>query len=79
MRIKTFFTHKTCILAALVRETGLFTHAISTLVSTLTQCGESENLLLGNCRHELLQVERLEIRYVLELLIRQQLASWNQH
>lgn len=37
VRIKTFFTHKTCILAALVRETGLFTHAISTLNSTLTQ------------------------------------------
>ena len=40
---------------------------------------ESENLLLGNGRHELLQVERLEIRHVLELLIRQQLASRNQH
>lgn len=37
VRIKTFFTHKTCILAALVRETGLFTHAISTLITTLTQ------------------------------------------
>ena len=27
----------TRILAALVRETGLFTHAISTLITTLTQ------------------------------------------
>lgn len=33
VRIKTFFTHNTCILAALVRETGLFTHAISTLIT----------------------------------------------
>ena len=40
---------------------------------------KSENLLLGNGRHELLQVERLEICHVLELLIRQQLASRNQH
>lgn len=37
VRIKTFFAHNTCILAALVRETGLFTHAISTLITTLTQ------------------------------------------
>lgn len=37
VRIKTFFAHETRILAALVREMGLFTHAISTLITTLMQ------------------------------------------
>lgn len=38
-----------------------------------------QNLFLGHSRHELLQIERLEICHVLGFALRQQFRSWNQH
>lgn len=38
-----------------------------------------QNLFLGHSRHELLQIERLEVSHILGFALRQQFRSRNQH